>query len=115
MGPVVVVLLHGELWRASGIAVGHAGAVLEGCVGVGVGGFFELVLEQVDGVVEEVGVAVARRKVELALETGAECGPVSLEDGGEVVVLVPVGDDFFVDVAGERVDDLGGVAVRADG
>ena len=53
------------------------------------------------GVVEEVGIAVADGDVELAFELGAEGGPVALQDGVEIVVIVPVSDDFGVDDAGE--------------
>ena len=65
--PVGVVLLHGVLGWAAGVAVGHAGAVLEGGVGVGIAGGVERLLQQVDGVVEEVGVAVADGDVESCL------------------------------------------------
>ncbi len=92
-----------------------AGTVLELGVGVGVAGGIERLLQQVDGVVEEVGVSVADCDMELALELGAECRPVALEDGVDVVMVMPVGDDFGVDLAGERVEGLGRVAVRADG
>ena len=57
--------------------------------------------QEVDGVVQEVGVAVADCDVELAFELGAERGPVALQDGGEVVVVVPVCEDLLVDGAGE--------------
>ena len=98
--PVGVVFLHGVFRRAAGVAVGHAGAVLEGCVGVRGGGGFKLLLEKVDCVVEEVGVSVADGEVQFAFELGAKGGPVALEDSGEVVVVVPVIEDLFVDVAG---------------
>jgi hypothetical protein len=52
--------------------------------------------------------------VELALEFGAERGPVALEDGGEVVVVAPVGGDFMIDDAGALVPDFGGVTIGAD-
>ncbi len=90
--PVGVVLLHGVFGGSSGVAVRHSGAVLEGGVGVGIAGLAELVLEQVNGVVEEVGVSVAYRKVQLAFELWPERGPVTLENCGEIVVIMPVGE-----------------------
>ena len=65
-----------------------------------------------DGVVEEEGVTVADGEVELTFEFGAEGSPVALNDGVDVPVVVPVGDDLLVDDAGERVDHVGWVAVR---
>ena len=41
LGPGRSVLLHGVFGWAAGVAVGHAGAVLEGGVGVGVAGGVE--------------------------------------------------------------------------
>jgi hypothetical protein len=95
--------------------VRHTGAVLECGVGVRIAGGLELLVEHVDGVVEKVGVGVAYGDVEFAFEFGTEGGPVALHDGGKVVVVVPVGEDFFVDGSGERVDDLGGIAIFTGG
>ena len=75
----------------------------------------KLLFEHVDCVVEEVGVGVANGDVKLAFELGAEGGPVALHDRGEVVVVVPVGEDLLVDRAGLRIDDLCGIAVFAGG
>ena len=108
LGPIRVVLLHGVLRRAAGIAVRHAGAVLEGRVGVRISGRLQLLVQQMHGVVQEVGVAVADRDVQLALELRPERGPVALEDRRQVVVVVPVGQHFLVDLAGHRIDDLAG-------
>ena len=99
----------------AGVAVRHSGAVLEGCVGVRVAGLAELVLEQVNGVVQEVGVSVTYRKMQLAFELWPERGPIALENCGEIVVIMPVGERGFVDFSGERVDDFGGVTVGSGG
>src|SRR4249920_928766 len=99
----------------AGVAVGLVDAVVEGGVGVRGGGGVEGGLHEVDGVVEVEGVGGADHDVEFALELGAESFPVALEDGGEVVVLTPVGGDFFVDDAGALIPDFGGVTVGASG
>src|SRR5579875_4225298 len=93
LGPVGVVLLHGVLRRASGVAVRHAGAVLEGGIGVGVAGCLKLLLEQVDGVVEEVGVSIANCEMQFALKLRAKRRPIALENGGKVVMLMPVSNN----------------------
>jgi len=95
--------------------VGLVYAVVEGGIGVRRSGGVEGVLHLVDGAIEEEGVAGADHYVEFALEFGAERGPVSLEDGGQVVVFAPVGGDFFIDRAGALIPDFGGIAVRAGG
>ena len=95
----------------AGVAVGLVDAVVEGGVGVWRGGGFEGVLHEVDGAIEIVGVGGADRYVKFALELGAEGFPVALHDGGEVVVLAPVGGDFVIDYAGALIPDFGGVAI----
>src|SRR5579863_6646492 len=90
-------------------------AVVEGGVGVRRSGRVECGLHDVDGVVEVEGVSGSYHDMEFALELGAQRFPVALEDGGEVVVLAPVGGNFFVDDAGALVPDFGGVAVGAGG
>jgi hypothetical protein len=105
---------RGGTGRAA-VAVGLVDAVIEGGVGVRVGSGVEEFLHEVHGTVEVVSVGSTDGDVEFALEFGAESGPVALEDGGEVIVLVPVGGDIVIDDAGVLIPDFGGVAIGADG
>ncbi len=80
----------------------------------GICGGLEEVFDQIDSVVEHVVVGAAYVDAEFAAEFGAEGGPVALEDVAEVVVFLPVGGDFRIDVAGFLVEDLHGITVGAD-
>ena len=77
-------------------------------------GGFQKIFDEVDGVVEHVVVGAAHVDAELAAEFGAERGPVRLQDVAQVVVFLPVGGDFGIDLAGFLVENLHGIAVGAD-
>src|SRR5271165_5016864 len=81
LGKGLAAFAGGAAWGA-GVAVRLVDAVVEGGVGVGVGGGFERVLHQVDGAIEEKGVGCAYHDVEFALELGAKGFPVALQDRG---------------------------------
>jgi hypothetical protein len=76
-------------------------------------GLVEKVLQQVDRVVEEVGVGGADIDVQFALQVGPQLVPIALQDGVQVVVIVPVGCDMVIDGAGLLVEDLRRIAVWA--
>src|ERR1700722_2809208 len=76
-------------------------------------GFIEKVLHQVNGVVEEVGIGRADVKMELPLELRPKLVPVALEDGIQIIVIVPVGGCLVVDGPGLLIENLRRVAVRA--
>ncbi len=97
LGPVGVVLLHCVFSRAACIAVRHARTILECRVGMGITCFLKLLVEQVYGIVEEVGIAIPDGDMQLALKLRAERGPVAFENCGEVVMIVPIRENFFVD------------------
>ena len=74
----------------------------------------EEVVEPVDGVVEEVVVGLADPDVELALELGAEFGPVRFQNAAKVVCL-PVLGGLVVDRAGDGIPERNGPAVGTSG
>ena len=63
-----------------------------------VGGGLQKIFDEVDGVVEHVVVGAAHVDAELAAEFWAERGPVALQDVAEVVVFLPIGGDFGIDL-----------------
>jgi (p)ppGpp synthase/HD superfamily hydrolase len=68
----------------------------------------EAVSRRFGSVVANLVAAVTRYSdVEFALEFGAESRPVALEDGSEVVVLVPVGGDIVIDDTGVLIPTMG--------
>ena len=72
--------------------------------------------EFVRGAVEVEGVGGAYDEVDSAFEIGFECGPVGLDDVGEIVVIAPVGDDGWIDGSGGAVEHLlGGAGVGFGG
>ena len=73
--------------RAAGVAVRHPRAVLERRVGVRIARGVQFFLQQMHGIVQEIGVAVADRKMQLALELRSQRGPVALQDRGQIVVI----------------------------
>ena len=68
-----------------------------------------------DAHVQEIRIGVADVDVDFGGELGAQRGPIALEDGAQVVVLLPILGDFFVDHAGLLVPDAHRIAVRRDG
>ena len=58
------------------------------------------------GAVEVEGVGGAYDEVDSAFEVGFELGPVGFDDVGEIVVIVPVGDDGWVYGASGAVEHL---------
>ena len=52
--------------------------------------------------------------MELALQQGAQLVPVPLQNGVQVIVIVPVGGNLVIDGPGLLVEDLRRVAVRPD-
>ena len=87
------------------IEVGAVGNVGE--VGIGVEGF-EAGFEFVGRAVEVEGVCRADEEVDAAFQASPSLGPGGLDDVGEVVVVVPVGNDLRMDCAGLVVEHLGG-------
>src|SRR5579859_1921323 len=114
LGEGETAIASGGAGRA-GVAMRLIDAVIEGGVGMRIGGGIESVLHVVDGGVEVIGVRGADHDVQLALKLGAQGFPIALHDGGEVIVLAPVGGDFVIDDAGALIPDFGGIAVGADG
>lgn len=70
LGPVGIVVLHRVFGWDACIAVRNSGAILENRVGVRIPGGFELLLQQAHSIVEEVGIGVPNRDVQLAFELG---------------------------------------------
>ena len=66
LGPISIILLHRVLGGAACIAVRHAGAVLKYCVGVGIVRGLKLLVEDVNCVIEKVGIGVADGDVDFA-------------------------------------------------
>src|SRR5208337_2619609 len=66
-----------------------------------------------DGVIQKISVCTAHIYVKFALEFGAQGGPVALQNGAEIIVLLPVCDHRGIDLAGLLVEDRFGITVFA--
>src|ERR1700722_15388796 len=83
---------EGAIWNVGEVWVGVE-AVEDG---------FELVR----GAIEVEGVGGAYEKMDAAFQAGTTFGPVRLDNMREIVVIVPVGDHFRMDVSGLMVEHL---------
>src|SRR5271156_3390112 len=75
--------------------------------------FVEKILHEVDSVVEEVRIGGADVKMDLALELGAQLIPVTLQNGVQVIVIVPVGGNLMIDDPSLLVENLRRIPVSA--